>query len=363
MKICCFIDSLVSGGAQRQLVNISILLKKRGHDVSFLIYRKDLFYLHYLEENNIKVTYISGDNYFLRIFNVRKFLKDYDGDFVISFLEVPNFIACFSAIGKRNWKLITNELSAKESSFVTIRNKIYKWFERFSDWTVCNSENALNLWKEYYPRYERKLSVIYNPIIIDNLKYIQHDNQSIKTIVIPASYQYLKNPIRVVEAVNNLDSKEKSILRIHWFGRKEVTRGNTSAYDQTQELICKYGLENVVFLHEETTRIFQEIEQSSAVGLFSTVEGLPNAICEGMMLAKPILMSKVSDYEKLVTKDNGFLCDPLSISSITSSLKEFLATPNEELLNMGNESKKIAMKLFDKDVIADAWELLLLSLK
>ena len=38
MKILCVIDSLGSGGAQRQLVGLAIGFKERGHEVSFLVY-------------------------------------------------------------------------------------------------------------------------------------------------------------------------------------------------------------------------------------------------------------------------------------------------------------------------------------
>jgi len=38
MIILCVIDTLGSGGAQRQLVNIAIGFKERGHTVSFLVY-------------------------------------------------------------------------------------------------------------------------------------------------------------------------------------------------------------------------------------------------------------------------------------------------------------------------------------
>ena len=52
-RILCFIDSLGAGGAQRQLVNLAIGLKKRDYIVSFLVYHVDDFYLPILQENGI----------------------------------------------------------------------------------------------------------------------------------------------------------------------------------------------------------------------------------------------------------------------------------------------------------------------
>ena len=54
-RILCFIDSLGAGGAQRQLVNLAIGLKKRDYIVSFLVYHVDDFYLPILQENGIEI--------------------------------------------------------------------------------------------------------------------------------------------------------------------------------------------------------------------------------------------------------------------------------------------------------------------
>ena len=44
MKILCVINSLRPGGAQRQLVNLGIGFKEKGHEVSFLAYHNVNFY-------------------------------------------------------------------------------------------------------------------------------------------------------------------------------------------------------------------------------------------------------------------------------------------------------------------------------
>lgn len=357
MKICCFIDSLTSGGAQRQLVNLACLLKEQGHTIDFLIYRNDLFYNHFLSDAGIDVTYISNKSNIDRIRKIRSYLRKYDGDIVISFLETPNFLACFSAIGPRKWKLITNELSAKETSFTTPRGKVFKFFERFSDWTVCNSENAKRMWVSYYPEYQSRISTIYNPIIIDCSKYSGADNSDGRRhIVIAATYQYLKNPIRLIKAVSKLTKEERSRLRIDWYGRKEVEIGNKRAYLEAEQLIQDLDLQETITLNDETKDIYKKMFTSDAVALFSTVEGLPNAICEGMMLGKPVIMSKVSDYSTFVTKENGFLCDPLDEESIYSALVDFMNTPNKRLKVMGEESARIARTLFSPAAVINEWE-------
>lgn len=358
MKVLCFINNLGSGGGQRQLVNIALMLKAQGHTVSFLSYHRSDFYAHLLVENQIEETTLNCANYLDRIRQVRQYLRASDADVVISFLEVPNFLACVAAIGGKRWKLITNELSAKPESFVGLRSKLFKFMERFSDWTVCNSENARKMWIQHYPRYESRLSTIYNPVLMPEA-YVEKARQfrrgPVRRLVVAASYQYLKNPVGLVMALERMPEADRARLHIDWFGRREVTLGDTKAYDEAAERIQKSGLEDCITFHGESHEIYEEMAAADAVGLFSTVEGLPNVICEGMLLGKPILMSRVSDHEILVTPENGFTCDPWDPESICQALRDFVNSPDEALDAMGKVSRERALPLFSPDVILKEW--------
>lgn len=356
MKILFFIDNLGSGGAQRQIVNLAILFQERGHHVSFLIYGKSDFFLNILEKAQINVDRINSNGSIDRIVKVRKYIRTGTQDIVISFLETPNFLACLSAVGGRRWKLITNELSAKVTSFNKFRGRLFKWFERYSDRVVCNSINAQNLWERYCPKYKHKLFTIYNPVLIlgeeKKSNYLRKDQK--KHIVVAASYQYLKNMNGLIEAVHMLSYEEKDKVQIDWYGRIEVTSGNTKAHEEAMKKIGKYRLTNIS-LHEATKDIITIMANADFVCLFSKVEGLPNVICEGMILGKPIIMSKVSDYNILVDKENGFLCDAENPESIKEALIAAINLSQEEIAIMGENSRKKAVKLFNKNTIIDQW--------
>src|SRR5664280_841694 len=106
MKILCVIDSLGSGGAQRQLVNLAIGFKERGHEVSFLVYHRLNFYKESLEENNIPVYEIIEPNYLKRLLKMQRFIRGGGYDAVLSFLEAANFICELAGLPWRKWKLI-----------------------------------------------------------------------------------------------------------------------------------------------------------------------------------------------------------------------------------------------------------------
>ena len=354
--IVCLIDNLGSGGAQRQLVNLGILIKNIGYKVSFITYQDNMFYKDFLDRENIPLICVESGNYISRIINIRKALKESNADVVIAFLEVPGFIACLSKMSGLKFKLVTNELSASEYTFINKRNRIFNIFERYSDAKVCNSENAMGMWQKYYPQYNDKYQVIYNPVIIpDNL--INHKCESTNkklNLIVAASYQELKNPIRLVEAVNGLSRSDQEKIKIDWFGRKEAVIGSDEYYNKVEKLVEQYNLQDCINLHDETKQIYEHMNNADVVGLFSTVEGLPNAICEGMMLGKPIIMSKVSDYRTL-TDGNGITCDANSVESIREALKTIIDMPEKELLKMGEISRQKAERLFSVNEIVEKW--------
>ena len=355
-KILFLAMNLGSGGAERQMITLARLMKKEGIEVSFLCYSEEDFYVHILKEENIPVKWMVGDNYLMRMIKVRRFVRKGKFDTVISFLHTPNFLNNFSAIGGKNWKIITGERSSNNSTFVSGKGKIFAWFQRYSDLIVCNSNNAKEMWKSYYPKYSDKLTTIYNPIILQNItaEYMPKRNNKLN-IVIAASYQYLKNPKGLIEAINLMSNEEKQGIRIDWYGRKEVTTGNTQAYDETVGLINRYDLGNIIYLHGETKDIANKMQEADLVSLLSELEGLPNTICEGMMIGKPIIMSRVSDYNVLVDESNGFLCDWDNHETIKDAILKASKLSVGELQELGKASKEKAERLFSNEVIIKQW--------
>lgn len=356
MKILLLIDSLGSGGAQRQMVTLAALLKQRGQEVSFLLYADDGFFQKEVEKLHIPIHLIRTKSYVQRIWQVRKYIRNGKYDAVISFMDTPNFLNNFAAIGGKNWKVITSERSSKEDYLFTKQGRIFGWFQRYSDAIVCNSYNALAMWEKHYPQYKHKLLVIYNPVLLPEItkEYIPKRNAKLH-VVIAASYQYLKNPLGLIEAISLLSDNEKEKLSVNWYGEKNVSNGGTRAYDESVSKIAEYKLENILTLNEPTKDIVNKMHEADVVALLSELEGLPNAICEGMMIGKPIVMTKVSDYRELVDTTNGILCDWDKPETIKNALVYMMEQKEDKLLKMGHQSRKKAYHLFSKENIAGKW--------
>lgn len=349
-------DSLGSGGAQRQMITLAAVLKERGQAVSFLLYSAEDFFKDKVKKMDIPIHHILTNSYFQRIWRVRKYIRNSNFDVVISFMDTPNFLNNIAAIGGKNWKVITSERSSKEKHFYTKQGKIFGWFQRFSDTIVCNSYNAMAMWEKHYPYYKYKLTVIYNPVLLPeiNQDYILRKNGKLH-IVIAASYQYLKNPLGLIEAISSMTKEEKEELSVNWYGEKKVSYGGTKPFEESIYKLMKYQLEGVINLNESTKDIANIMQASDVIALFSELEGLPNVICEGMMIGKPIIMTKVSDYQELVDESNGVLCDWDKPETIKNALLFMMKRSNQELISMGQQSKQKANRLFSKEMISDKW--------
>lgn len=344
------------GGAERQIVTVGCLLKDAGFDVEYLYYADGDFYAPILEEKQIPIKCKLLPNYLKRMFYVRTFIRKGNYDAVISFLETPNFLNNFAAVGGKSWKVITGERSAQKRTFLSRKGKIFCWFQRYADYIVCNSDNAKKLWITYYPQYENKLVTIYNNVTLRSVSssYIPKRDGRVH-IVVAASYQNVKNAIGLVNALALLNEQERGKIHVDWYGKKVIATTGTKEYDDACNAIEKNGLQDVITLHEGTTEIHDRMNEADAVGLFSKYEGLPNAICEGMMLGKPIVMTRVSDYATLIDDSNGFLCDWDSSETIKNALLRLINLRKDELLEKGENSKIRAERLFSENRIIKQW--------
>ena len=356
-RILFVIPNLSYGGAERQSVTIARLLASSGYEVSFITYFQNEAFVDLLEEAGIRVDSIIC-NGLMRVINVYHFIHRGHFDVVISFMQTPNFLNNFSALIGKKWKVITSiRATPRQTELQSIQGKIYNYFYRKSDIIVCNSDNTLKVFANINPVCGQKLKTIYNAVQlgkISSVYRIREDNRV--NIVVAATVSNIKNPRGLLDAIILMNDDERKHLHIDWYGRRESVIGDHSEYDKVVECIEINHLQDVISLHDSTREIASIMNKADCVALFSRLEGLPNAICEGMMLGKPIIMTRCSDYDILVEDGkNGFLCIWDNPESIKVALIKLSNLSVGRLVEMGRMSKKKAQMLFSEDSISNKW--------
>ncbi len=356
MHILCIIEDLGSGGAQRQLVNLAVYLKRSGNNIEFLTYYQKVYYTKLLKQEAIGHTLLEIKNPLKRIYHFRKYIRSGDFDAVIAFLSIPAFLAEAAAFPSKRFRLIVGERSTNPKLQKSLKSLSMRLFHLFADHIVANSYANLDMVREINPLLpDHKLKVIYNAIDLNKFKpqkEFQFKNNDLLRMIIPASYRQLKNLLRLIEAVSRLSKREKQNLSIEWYGDKSNRNNPDFILYAAEKLVARYDLQHVFTFNDVHWEIEKKIQQADLVGLFSIFEGLPNAICEGMACGKPVLSSNVSDAPKLVQEGiNGKLCNPWDINSIKEGIQYFLRLTPDQMQQMGKQNRSKAIAIFDSQKI------------
>ena len=359
MNILCTIDSLSSGGSQRQLVNIAVGFREKGHRVSFLIYHDIRFYDDILRINDIAIHVVQESGYLKRLIRIRRFIRRGGYDAVVSFMETPDFICEIAGLPFRKWKLIVGERSAHPDIYRSVKRIIFRWFHLFSDYVVANSYANLKMVRSVSPLLPRsKCRVVYNMLDLDYwspLKgYVPLREGRLKLVVV-ASHQYLKNLNGLVDAIALLSDADREKISVEWYGDKLTEPYYSDAYPQAIEKIEMLKLNDLIRFYPATKEIRQKIQEADAAGLFSFYEGFPNSVCEAMACAKPVICSSVSDLPLLLSDDPALLCDPADARSIARSISYLIGMGPERLKETGERNLAIARKNFDKNILIDSY--------
>ena len=362
MKVL-FFGGLACGGAEHQMVIVAKQLAERGFDVLFVTQDGNGFFRDDLNSSKVRVIEIPKKIFFEKLkLNIlyytlflRKIVSKEKVEVGVSFLGENNFANCvvgMLTLGK--YKAITGLRNARESLLLSKRELFYTKFERFASIKICNSDNAKKMYAQHFPQYTKKLKTIYNIVNLPHItsKYLVRKNRKTH-FIIPASYRDVKNPYGLLEALKLMSDEELSMFDITWYG--DSNKGTQPYFVKLKEEIQKNNLQNVFILKDATSEIANRMNEADIVALFSSSEGLPNAICEGMTLGKPIVMTRVSDYETLVDKSNGCLCNWDDPESIKEAMSEIIMSSNEKLLDMGRSSRDKAIHLFSEDSNIRKW--------
>ena len=352
MRIVVLVESLTFGGAERQACVLAGEFKRRGHDVCVATYHQDDFYLPLLERENVEHRFLGGCGKFSWALNVRRFLRTHGQDVVLAFLPGPSAYAELAGLPRRSWGLVVSERLANPRSRLDPK----LWLHGLADYVVANSHANRLIIEERCAWLKPRLVTVYNALHIEDYHVIEGESERHEGIrlVVAARYAKQKNLPGLIRALADLKrSNAVDSVTVDWYGPQN---GEAGVLEQARKESERHGLDDVLRLRGPTHEIHEAMSAADAVLLPSFFEGLPNAVCEGMALGKPILMSDVCDARNLVRHGlNGFLFDPHSPASIATAIAEFSGLSLEERNHMGRASRIRAVELFDADTVVNRY--------
>lgn len=344
-NIVCFIDSLTSGGAQKQIVQLAILLSEHKYNVKLVCYWDKAFFLPVIEQHNIEYICIGGaSNKYKRLIKVYKYFHAEKPDCVISYLSTPNIIACICKILGCCYNLIVSERNTSQKYDLRTRFRFFL-YHKSANSVISNSRAQWNFIKRNKPHLIEKSYIITN--YIDTSYFVPDVVKSgdvINTIVVGRITEQ-KNVLCFIEAIHRACISGVNI-RVKWYGRCDSER----YYKTCIEAIVNFELGDIFEFLPNTQEILRAYQEADLFILPSLFEGYPNVICEAMSCGLPVLCSDVCDNLDLI-KDgiNGFLFNPRSIESIVNAIFKYSQLSIEEIEYIRKSNRKYAIETFNKN--------------
>jgi len=363
MKILFVIDTLGSGGAQRLLLNLANGLSAYFETTVLIYNSKEKFFNFFKDDIKIvKIKRTKGKGVKFGVF-IGIWKEIYKSEIVISYMPSTNI---YCILGKLffNWKakIICNEVSISNILESKFKRLITNISYIFATHIVCNTNAQRNYLKEYF-FLKNKTSTIYNGC--DKIPFKKRFEKEVqnKKLIIIGRIAYPKNGIRLLLALKLFYKKHKFLPKVEWAGRVDNSnKENELIYDEMIGVLRKNPvLKNNFKFVGEIQNIIEFYEEADGLISPSIYEGLPFVICEAMLNGCPILATNISDNNIILgnKEEKGFLCDPLSVTSICEGIEKLVFIKEEKITKMTLNSRIFAEKNLTEKTMVEKYKLLI----
>lgn len=359
-KILFVIDSLGSGGAQKQIVTLACGLKERGYDVGIYVYHYENHFMQQIQDKMIPI-YIYHKQYRMSIMPIiylRRIIIRNQYNVVVSFLDTPNLYSEIARINKRDYKLIVSE--RYYCNKFNLKKIIMCQFHRMADAITTNSHNQTEILNDKFKWMKVKSKTIYNGYDLNIIKptlEVQDKRKTGLNLIAIASASYNKNSINLAKAIIKCNRDYGIDVNLDWFGTKYISGCGNKCALETDGVIKAGGIENKWKWMGETKNIIQEIMMHDALIHPSFSEGLPNVVCETLACGRPVLVSRVCDHENLVEEGKrGYLFEPNNPEDIANAILKLWKLSQKDIQQMCFSARKYAENNLSIEKYLDEYE-------
>ena len=302
--------SLEVGGIEKALVTLLNKLQEKGYEITLVLEKKEGIFLEELNSQISIITYTPNNNKNIikrKIINLIKQLKfsiknKNKFDFSASFATYSNSGAFVARTASKNsclWghadylTLFKNNIEEMKKFF---KEKKYNKFKKI----IFVSKEGKDTFISVFPDSKNKTKVCNN--IINNQQIIELSDKEI---------ELKKEEITTFLNVGRHDERQKRLSKIIEVAKKLKQEnykfkilfvGDGQDTEKYKEMVNAHDLEKQIIFLGRKQNPYPYFKISDCVILTSDYEGYPVVFLESMILNKPIITTKVSDYEEIEGK-------------------------------------------------------------
>lgn len=359
MNILFFIDSLVSGGRERRMLELLFYLKKNTDYKLALVLTEHTIDYPYVDDLNIPIYIIKrrlikyDPSLFWRFY---KIAKDFQPDIIHTWGTMTTWYATPTK-KLLKCKLYANLIADAHYQLTTafFPNLFHKTAIKYSDLILSNSYAGINA---YGLSDDPKCRVIYNGVRLNRFQ-MDIDKYKVK------SELQISTPFIAIMVASASIRKDYDLLldvaKLIVQRRSDITFigvGYGSELDRLNQRIINENISNLKLLGHR-----KDAERLIAIAdvglLFTNIEqhgeGISNSIIEYMALAKPVITTDKKGGSKEIVEEgkSGYIMQGNS-NIIVKKIEELL--DNQELrFQLGNRGKEIIREKFTIDKMGEEY--------
>ena len=365
MKLLFVIDSLGSGGAQKQMVSMACGLKEKGHEVElFNYYPEHSFYRPMLEDANIKIIDFLGKKSGFSMMVVSKLvetLRKGKYDLALAYLNSPSlYLELSHLISPHAIKVVSERNSIRDYK----KRGFLRHFHRFAKCVVVNSNRHCSDLVKEYPYLKAKTKIIYNGVNVTTFKpepVRKKEKKEIRLLGV-GRISPQKNIINLIKSLDYFYQSNQWAPELNWIGRVEKnSKAGISYWESVKKLLktLPAKVHEKINFHGEQKNIQKWLTDSDALISASYYEGLSNVICEALACGKPVLASDVSDNKILIEHGSrGFLFQPELPISIAETIRKFTNLKPDRINLMSRNCRTFAETHLSEEKMVNSYETL-----
>ncbi len=355
-KIAFHLNCLEQGGAERVVSNLANRFSKAGYEVivatewqgenEFQISSKVRRVHVGLRDEDKKKNRLT--QFFLRIYYLKKFLKEEKPDILIPFARKALYRGLTAAYFMKIPVLIsirTDPVGHYDRPFDKVQ--IPFLFPR-ADGCVFQTEGA----REFFaPRLQDNSRIILNPL---NPKYIgvPQPAQRSKTVVQSGRLVDFKNQAMLIRAFHEVHKKHPDYdLKIYGRDTGDGTK------ELLETVIAELNAQDYVHLMGASDSLEKDLTDAAVFAFSSDWEGLPNALMEAMALGLPIVATDCpcGGPRTIMTNEVDGLLIPIKNQKAMEDGINRLIEDEQLAKRLGQEARKIAGRANDEAIFRQ-WE-------
>lgn len=323
------INALARGGAETQLVNLALWLRRHGCQVTILTLLDDNDFAPVLAEAGIPVVCLGATSWRRvpgGILRGAQALRRIRPDAVLSFLFQATMLARIATLFCR----VPVRVGSMRNEMLESRAKtlLYRWTASRDNAIVTNSGTALRTLISSGTVPKTRSRVIPNAIDLDDFRARgAGDVNAVRAAIgVPPHATMLLG-------VGRLSVQKDWFTLVNAFailGSEAVycaIAGEGDLQQELRQLIDDAGLQDRVFLLGLRHDVADLLRAADALVLSSRYEGAPNVVLEALAVERPVIATRVGACAELLGDDWDLLIPPSDPEALAAAIKTFSENP------------------------------------